>query len=208
MTGGRMMPETKSAQAENAADKENSQTAQTAENNETAQNEQACEKDCTQNEATDKKKKQGSKKKKDNELEEKFKQLNDTYLRMLAEYDNYRKRTQKEKESMFSDGISKVVSAILPVIDNFERALISDSSDEEFKNGVDMIYKQLVTTLEGLGVRELECQGKVFDPTMHNAIMHIDDEQYGENEIVEVFQKGYIYKDETVLRHAVVKVAN
>ena len=201
-----MMPETKSAQAENAADKENSQTAQTAENNETAQNEQACEKDCTQ---TDKKeKKQGSKKKKDNELEEKFKQLNDTYLRMLAEYDNYRKRTQKEKESMFSDGISKVVSAILPVIDNFERALISDSSDEEFKNGVDMIYKQLVTTLEGLGVRELECQGKVFDPTMHNAIMHIDDEQYGENEIVEVFQKGYIYKDETVLRHAVVKVAN
>ncbi|MBP3481482.1 MAG: nucleotide exchange factor GrpE [Clostridia bacterium] len=204
-----MMPETKSAQAENAADKENSQTAQTAENNETAQNEQACEKDCTQNEATDKKeKKQGSKKKKDNELEEKFKQLNDTYLRMLAEYDNYRKRTQKEKESMFSDGISKVVSAILPVIDNFERALISDSSDEEFKNGVDMIYKQLVTTLEGLGVRELECQGKVFDPTMHNAIMHIDDEQYGENEIVEVFQKGYIYKDETVLRHAVVKVAN
>ena len=109
---------------------------------------------------------------------------------------------------MFSDGISKVVSAILPVIDNFERALISDSSDEEFKNGVDMIYKQLVTTLEGLGVRELECQGKVFDPTMHNAIMHIDDEQYGENEIVEVFQKGYIYKDETVLRHAVVKVAN
>ena len=149
-----MMPETKSAQAENAADKENSQTAQTAENNETAQNEQACEKDCTQNEATDKKeKKQGSKKKKDNELEEKFKQLNDTYLRMLAEYDNYRKRTQKEKESMFSDGISKVVSAILPVIDNFERALISDSSDEEFKNGVDMIYKQLVTTLEGL-VRE------------------------------------------------------
>ena len=204
-----MMPETKSAQAENAADKENSQTAQTAENNETAQNEQACEKDCTQNEATDKKeKKQGSKKKKDNELEEKFKQLNDTYLRMLAEYDNYRRRTQKEKESMFSDGISKVVSAILPVIDNFERALISDSSDEEFKNGVDMIYKQLVTTLEGLGVRELECQGKVFDPTMHNAIMHIDDEQYGENEIVEVFQKGYIYKDETVLRHAVVKVAN
>lgn len=111
-----------------------------------------------------KEKKQGSKKKKDNELEEKFKQLNDTYLRMLAEYDNYRKRTQKEKESMFSDGISKVVSAILPVIDNFERALISDSSDEEFKNGVDMIYKQLVTTLEGLGVRELECQGKVFDP--------------------------------------------
>lgn len=200
------MPETKSVQAENSADTENTQTA---ESNETAKDTQACENSCNNNEVNDKKeKKQSSKKKKDNELEEKFNQLNDTYLRMLAEYDNYRKRTQKEKESMFSDGISKVVLAILPVIDNFERALISDSSDEEFKNGVDMIYKQLVTTLEGLGVKELECQGKAFDPTRHNAIMHIDDEQYGENEIVEVFQKGYIYKDETVIRHAVVKVAN
>lgn len=200
------MPETKSVQAENAADTENTQTA---ESSEAAKDTQSCENSCNKNEVNDKKeKKQSSKKKKDNELEEKFNQLNDTYLRMLAEYDNYRKRTQKEKESMFSDGISKVVLAILPVIDNFERALISDSSDEEFKNGVDMIYKQLVTTLEGLGVRELECQGKVFDPTRHNAIMHIDDEQYGENEIVEVFQKGYIYKDETVIRHAVVKVAN
>lgn len=200
------MPETKSVQAENAADTENTQTA---ESSEAAKDTQSCENSCNKNEINDKKeKKQGSKKKKDSELEEKFNQLNDTYLRMLAEYDNYRKRTQKEKESMFSDGISKVVLAILPVIDNFERALISDSSDEEFKNGVDMIYKQLVTTLEGLGVRELECQGKVFDPTRHNAIMHIDDEQYGENEIVEVFQKGYIYKDETVIRHAVVKVAN
>ena len=200
------MPETKSVQAENAANTENTQTA---ESSEAAKDTQSCENNCNKNEINDKKeKKQGSKKKKDSELEEKFNQLNDTYLRMLAEYDNYRKRTQKEKESMFSDGISKVVLAILPVIDNFERALISDSSDEEFKNGVDMIYKQLVTTLEGLGVRELECQGKVFDPTRHNAIMHIDDEQYGENEIVEVFQKGYIYKDETVIRHAVVKVAN
>lgn len=200
------MPETKSVQAENAANTENTQTA---ESSEAAKDTQTCENSCNKNEVNDKKeKKQSSKKKKDNELEEKFNQLNDTYLRMLAEYDNYRKRTQKEKESMFSDGISKVVLAILPVIDNFERALISDSSDEEFKNGVDMIYKQLVTTLEGLGVRELECQGKVFDPTRHNAIMHIDDEQYGENEIVEVFQKGYIYKDETVIRHAVVKVAN
>ena len=155
-----------------------------------------------------KEKKQSPKKKKENEFEAKFNQLNDTYLRMLAEYDNYRKRTQKEKESMFSDGILKVVQAILPAIDNFERALLSESSDEEFKNGVDMIYKQLTSTLEGLGVRQLECKGQTFDPKKHNAIMHIDDEQYGESEIVEVFQKGYIYKDETVIRHAVVKVAN
>lgn len=154
------------------------------------------------------KEKKQTKKKKENELEAKFNQLNDTYLRMLAEYDNYRKRTQKEKESMFSDGISKVVLAILPVMDNFERALQSESGDAEFKNGVEMIYKQLVTNLSELGVAELECTGQPFDPTKHNAIMHIDDEQYGENEIVEVFQKGYVYKNETIIRHAVVKVAN
>lgn len=154
------------------------------------------------------KEKKQTKKKKENELEAKFNQLNDTYLRMLAEYDNYRKRTQKEKENMFSDGISKVVLAILPVMDNFERALQSESGDMEFKNGVEMIYKQLVTNLSELGVAELECMGQPFDPTKHNAIMHIDDEQYGENEIVEVFQKGYVYKNETIIRHAVVKVAN
>lgn len=154
------------------------------------------------------KEKKQTKKKKENELEAKFNQLNDTYLRMLAEYDNYRKRTKKEKENMFSDGISKVVLAILPVMDNFERALQSESGDMEFKNGVEMIYKQLVTNLSELGVAELECTGQPFDPTKHNAIMHIDDEQYGENEIVEVFQKGYVYKNETIIRHAVVKVAN
>ena len=155
-----------------------------------------------------KEKKSVPKKKKENEFELKFNQLNDTYLRMLAEYDNYRKRTQKEKDSMFSDGISKVVLAILPVIDNFERALNSKSSDEEFRNGIDMIYKQMISSLESLGVKELDCKGQKFDPKKHNAIMHIDDEQYGEDEIVEVFQKGYIYKDETIIRHAVVKVAN
>lgn len=195
------MPENKQTEVEN-----NGQTAGTAEKEKT-------EKATQSNDAGDavkeqKEKKTPSKKKKENEFEIKFNQLNDTYLRMLAEYDNYRKRTLKEKESMFSDGISKVVQAILPVIDNFERALSSDSSDEEFKNGVDMIYKQFVSALDGLGVKPLECEGAQFDPTKHNAIMHIDDEQYGENEIVEVFQKGYIYKNETVIRHAVVKVAN
>lgn len=155
-----------------------------------------------------KEKKAAPKKKKENELQQKFDQLNDTYLRMLAEYDNYRKRTQKEKDGMFADGIAKVVTAVLPVLDNFERALAADSGDAEFKNGVEMIYKQLVSSLEALGVKELEAVGQPFDPAKHNAIMHVDDEQYGENEVVEVFQKGYIYKESTVLRHAVVKVAN
>lgn len=154
------------------------------------------------------KKKPAPKKKKDNELQQKFDQLNDTYLRMLAEYDNYRKRTQKEKDGMFADGIAKVATAVLPVLDNFERALAAESGDGEFRNGVEMIYKQLVTALSDLGVKELEAVGQPFDPAKHNAIMHVDDEQYGENEVVEVFQKGYAYKDTTVLRHAVVKVAN
>ena len=109
---------------------------------------------------------------------------------------------------MFSDGINKVAAAILPVLDNFERALASDGDETEFRNGIDMIYRQLITTLEGLGITAMECVGQTFDPVRHNAIMHVDDESCGENEVIEVFQKGYLYKDNTVIRHAVVKVAN
>ena len=159
-------------------------------------------------EAQPKEKKAAPKKKKTNEFEKKYNELNDTYLRMLAEYDNYRKRTQKEKDGMFLDGISKTVQTILPVIDNLDRALMAETSDVEFKNGVEMIKKQFITALETLGIKEIECLGKPFDPNFHNAIMHIDDEQYGENEVVEVFQKGFVYKEETVIRHAIVKVAN
>lgn len=159
-------------------------------------------------EADKPKKPSAPRKKKENEFEKKYNELNDTYLRMLAEYDNYRKRTQKEKDGMYSDGIIKAVSAILPVIDNLDRALDADSADADFKNGVVMIKNQFITALEGLGVKEIECIGCEFDPKMHNAIMHVDDEQYGENEVIEVFQKGYKYKEDTVVRHAVVKVAN
>lgn len=154
------------------------------------------------------KKEKKPKKKKENEFEKKYNELNDTYLRMLAEYDNYRKRTAKEKDGMFADGIVKAVSGILPVIDNLERALAAESADAEFKNGVELINKQFITSLETLGVKEIECMGKTFDPKYHNAIMHIDDEAFGENEVIEVFQKGYIYKEETIVRHAIVKVAN
>lgn len=154
------------------------------------------------------KEKKAPKKKKENEFEKKYNELNDTYLRMLAEYDNYRKRTQKEKDGMFVDGINKTVSTILPVIDNLDRALMAETSDAEFKNGVEMIKKQFITALETLGIKEIDCLGKSFDPNFHNAIMHIDDESYGENEIIEVFQKGYMYKEETIIRHAIVKVAN
>ncbi len=155
-----------------------------------------------------KEKKASSKKKKENEFEKKYNELNDTHLRTLAEYDNYRKRTQKEKDGMFADGIVKAINAILPALDNLERALGADSTDAEFKNGVEMIKKQFITALESLGITEIDCMGKPFDPKFHNAIMHIDDEQYGENEVIEVFQKGFIYKQETIIRHAIVKVAN
>ncbi len=152
--------------------------------------------------------KKAPKKKKENELEKKFSELNDTYLRTLAEYDNYRKRTQKEKEGMFADGIVKAVTSLLPAIDNLERALMAESKDAEFKSGVEMILKQFITALETLGVKEIDCLNKEFDPKFHNAIMHIDDEAFGENEVVEVFQKGFVYKEEIIIRHAVVKVAN
>ena len=162
----------------------------------------------TKTSETEEKKEKKPKKKKENEFEKKYNELNDTYLRMLAEYDNYRKRTAKEKDGMFADGIVKAVSGILPVIDNLERALAAETADAEFKNGVELINKQFITSLEALGVKEIECMGKSFDPKYHNAIMHIDDETFGENEVIEVFQKGYIYKEETIVRHAIVKVAN
>lgn len=155
-----------------------------------------------------KEKKAPAKKKKENEFEKKFNELNDTYLRTLAEYDNYRKRTQKEKDGMFADGIVKAINTILPALDNLDRALAAETADAEFKNGVDMIKKQFITALESLGITEIECIGKTFDPNFHNAIMHIDDESYGENEVIEVFQKGFVYKEETIIRHAIVKVAN
>jgi len=152
--------------------------------------------------------KKAPKKKKENEFEKKYNELNDTYLRALAEYDNYRKRTQKEKEGMFADGIVKAVTSLLPAIDNLERALTAESKDAEFKSGVEMILKQFITALEALGVKEIECLNKEFDPKFHNAIMHVDDEAFGENEVIEVFQKGFVYKEEIIIRHAVVKVAN
>ncbi len=162
----------------------------------------------TEEEQKPKEKKAPAKKKKENEFEKKFNELNDTYLRTLAEYDNYRKRTQKEKDGMFADGIVKAVNTILPALDNLDRALGTESTDAEFKNGVEMIKKQFITALESLGITEIDCVGKPFDPNFHNAIMHIDDESYGENEVIEVFQKGFVYKNETVIRHAIVKVAN
>lgn len=149
-------------------------------------------------------KKKSKKDKKDEMIEE----LNDKVKRQMAEFDNFRKRTEKEKSQMYEIGAKSIVEKILPIIDNFERGLATatDKADP-FVDGMDKIYKQLVSSLEEAGVKEIECLGMEFDPNFHNAVMHVEDEEAGENVIVEVFQKGYTYKD-TVVRHSMVKVAN
>ena len=133
--------------------------------------------------------------------------LNDKYLRICAEYDNFRKRSQKEKDSLYGDIRSNVITDFLPVYDNLERALAAHTEDEAYAKGVEMIMNQFNKTLEKLGVEEIPALGETFDPTVHNAVMHTDDETKGENEVVEVFQKGFRIGDK-IIRFAMVKVAN
>jgi len=131
----------------------------------------------------------------------------DAYLRLLAEYDNYRKRSQKEKDSLYADIKADTVTKFLPVYDNLVRALNQGTEDEAYRKGVEMIMNQFCQTLEKLGVTRTESLGQKFDPKFHNAVMHVDDEEKGENEIVEVFQEGFML-GEKVIRFAMVKVAN
>ena len=147
---------------------------------------------------------------KENPLEKELAELNDKYLRVMAEYDNFKKRTVKEKEAIYTDSVGDTVTALLPVLDNFERAIASfgdDARESEFYKGFEMIYNQTLDIFTKLGVKVIEASGCEFDPNMHNAVMHIDDENYGENVIVEEFQKGYTYRDK-VIRYSMVKVAN
>lgn len=138
------------------------------------------------------------------ELEKKHLEEQDKYLRVLAEYDNFRKRTVKERDSIYSDAYIDCVKQLLPVIDNIDRVTTLEA-DSSFMDGLKLIVNSVHQTLEKMGVTEIET--KTFDPNLHNAVMHIDDEAYGEGEIVEVFQKGYALKDR-VIRYAMVKVAN
>ncbi len=150
------------------------------------------------------------KKEKKDKKDQKIDELTDQYRRTLAEFDNYRKRTEKEKTAMFEVGAKNIIEKLLPVIDSFERGLATVSEEqkaEPFVEGMDKIYKQLVKQLEDAGVKEIEALDKEFDPNLHNAVMHVDDENVGENIVVEVFQKGYTYRD-SVVRHSMVKVAN
>ena len=150
------------------------------------------------------------KKKKDNKLEQQIEDLTDRLKRNMAEFDNFRKRTEKEKSSMYVIGAKDIIEKILPVVDNFERGLATIPEGEEksaFAEGMDKVYKQLVKTLGDAGVKPIEAVGQPFDPNFHNAVMHIEDENLGENVVAEEFQKGYVYRD-SVVRHSMVKVAN
>lgn len=140
---------------------------------------------------------------------EKYDELYDKYLRVLAEYDNYKKRTQKEKDEIYSLGVAETLEKLLPVADNLERALsaLDESEKTQFSEGVQMVSKQFFEILSKMGVTEIEALGAQFDPNIHNAVMHIDDEEYDTNVVVEQFMKGYKYK-EKVIRHSMVKVAN
>ena len=150
--------------------------------------------------------KKNKKDKKDEQIEE----LTDRLTRQMAEFDNFRKRTDKEKSQMYEIGAKDIINKILPVVDNFERGLAA-VPEEEKKNpileGMEKVYKQLMTTLEEVGVKPIEAVGQEFNPDFHNAVMHVEDEKLGENIIAEEFQKGYTYRD-SVVRHSMVKVAN
>lgn len=179
----------------------------TEETTETADTEEAENAD-TDSEDSDKKKSFFKKKKdkKDEQIEE----LTDKVKRQMAEFDNFRKRTEKEKSQMYDMGAKTIVEKILPVIDNFERGLAAvpeESKEDAFVVGMDKIYRQMLTVLEEAGVKPIEAVGAEFDPNFHNAVMHVEDEEFGENVVAEEFQKGYMYR-ESVVRHSMVKVAN
>ena len=160
-------------------------------------------------ETTEKKKIFGRKAKKDPK-DEKIEELTDRVTRQMAEFDNFRKRTEKEKSAMYEIGAKSVIEKLLPIVDNFERGfstVAEEDKEDSFVKGMEMVYKQILTTFETIGVQPIEAVGQEFNPDLHNAVMHVEDETVGENIIVEEFQKGYTYHD-AVVRYSMVKVAN
>lgn len=175
-----------SAEQENAQAEEAVKTEETAEDTAAAPQEESAEE----------------------KLQKQLDELNDRYMRMAAEYDNYRKRVAKERDMIRSEATGKALSAILPIYDNLERALAQETTDTEYKKGVEMTARQFESALDSLGVEIISAEpGTEFDPTVHNAVMHMEDESLGENCIAECFQKGFRHGDK-VIRTAMVKVAN
>ena len=185
------------------------QQEETEETSQEEGTEEAVAEETEQEEKTVEKKGLFGKKKKDKK-DEKIEELTDRVKRQMAEFDNFRKRTEKEKASMYQIGAREVIEKILPVVDNFERGLATipeEDAGNPYAEGMEKIYKQLMTVLDDLGVKAIEAVGQEFNPDFHNAVMHVEDEEAGENVIVEEFQKGYLYKEQMV-RHSMVKVAN
>lgn len=182
------------------------------EEEENAEGDSVCDSEVIEENPEDREKKSlfGKKKEKKDKKELQIEELTDKLKRSMAEFDNYRKRTEKEKSAMYEIGAKDIIERILPVIDNFERGLAAIPEEEQkskFAEGMDMVYKQLLSTLEEAGVKPIESVGKEFDLNLHNAVMHVEDEECGENMVIEEFQKGYTYR-ESVVRHSMVKVAN
>ena len=200
--------EAQKAQETQEAMQEESGEAEEAENEETQNPKEETQ---TEEGSTEpKKKKLFEKKDKKDKKDEQIADLTDKLTRQMAEFDNYRKRTEKEKSAMYEIGARDVVEKILPVVDNFERGLQSvaeENKEDPFVQGMDKIYKHLMTTLEEIGVKPIEAVGQEFNPDYHNAVMHVEDEELGENVVADEFQKGYMYRD-SVVRHSMVKVAN
>ena len=161
-------------------------------------------------ETTEEKKKLFGRKPKKDPRDEKIEELTDRVTRQMAEFDNFRKRTEKEKSAMYEIGAKSVIEKLLPIVDNFERGfstVAEEDKEDSFVKGMEMVYKQISTMFETIGVKPIEAVGQEFNPDLHNAVMHVDDETVGENIIVEEFQKGYTYHD-AVVRYSMVKVAN
>ena len=187
--------------------KEEENVTSTEETAETAENADA---EASEADSEDPDKKKSFFKKKKDKKDEQIEELTDKVKRQMAEFDNFRKRTEKEKSQMYDMGAKTIVEKILPVIDNFERGLAAvpeDNKEDAFVVGMDKIYRQMLTVLEEAGVKPIEAVGAEFDPNFHNAVMHVEDETLGENVVAEELQKGYMYRD-TVVRHSMVKVAN
>ena len=159
---------------------------------------------------TKEKKKSAKKKPKKDKKDEKIEELNDRLMRNLAEFENFRNRSEKEKSTMFEVGAKSVIEKILPVVDNLERGFDGLSDEEKetpFAKGIEAVYKQLMTVFEEIGVKPIEAVGQEFDPNYHHAVMHDEDDSDDSNQVIEAFQKGYLYKD-GVVRHSMVKVLN
>lgn len=180
-----------------------------AQETEDAQNSEEVVEETAQEEEASEKKGLFKKKKKDKK-DEKIEELNDRLVRQMAEFENFRKRSEKEKSQMFEIGAKDIVEKILPVIDNFERGLATVTEEDKenaFVQGMEQVYRQFITCLEAAGVKAIEAEGKEFDPNFHNAVMHEEDDSMGENMVSQELQKGYMYRD-TVVRHSMVKVVN